>query len=46
MNGLMDNNILYRIKIIELELDNNNYDNLYGAVTWPFRYKGASQATK
>ena len=26
--------------------NNNNYDNLYGAVTWPYRYKGASQATK
>src|SRR6218665_2778744 len=23
-----------------------NYDNLYGAVTRPYRYKGASQATK
>jgi len=20
--------------------DNNNYDNLYGAITWPYRYKG------
>ena len=26
--------------------NNNNYDNLYGAVTRPYRYKGASQATK
>src|SRR6218665_2518562 len=25
--------------------NNNNYDNLYGAVTWPCRYKGALQAT-
>ena len=23
----------------------NNYDNLYGAVTQPYRYKGALQAT-
>jgi len=26
--------------------NNNNNDNLYGAVTRPYRYKGASQATK
>jgi len=26
--------------------NNNNYDNLYGAIMWPYRYKGASQATK
>src|SRR6218665_889361 len=26
--------------------NNNNYDNLYGAVTRPYCYKGASQATK
>ena len=25
---------------------NDNYENLYGAVTRPYRYKGASQATK
>jgi len=25
--------------------NNNNYDNLYGAVTWPYRFKVASQAT-
>jgi len=31
----------------ELRLNNNNiYDNLDGAVTRPYRYKGASQATK
>jgi len=24
--------------------NNNNYDNLYGAVTRPYRYKGALQA--
>jgi len=24
--------------------NNNNYDNLYGAVTQPYHYKGASQA--
>jgi len=22
---------------------NNNNDNLYGAVTWPYHYKGTSQ---
>jgi len=27
-------------------VSNNNYDNLYGTVTRPYRYKGASQATK
>jgi len=21
--------------------NNNNYDNIYGSVTWPYRYKGA-----
>ena len=26
--------------------NNNNNDNLYGAVTRPYRYKGASQATR
>jgi len=26
--------------------NNNNYDNLYGAITRPYHYKGASQATK
>jgi len=26
-------------------INNNNYDNLYGAVTRPYRYKGALQAT-
>src|SRR6218665_4143891 len=26
--------------------NNNNYDNLYGAVTWPYRYKGASQTVE
>jgi len=25
--------------------NNNNYDNLYGTVTRPYRYKGALQAT-
>jgi len=25
--------------------NNNNYDNLYGALTRPYRYKGALQAT-
>src|SRR6218665_457866 len=25
---------------------NNNYDNLYGAVTRPYRYKGASQTAE
>jgi len=25
--------------------NNNNYDNLYGAVTRPYRYKGTLQAT-
>jgi len=25
---------------------NNNYDNLCGAVTWQYRYKGTSQTTK
>jgi len=24
---------------------NNNNDNSYGTVTWPYRYKGTSQAT-
>ena len=33
----------YKLIIIN---NNNNYDNLYGAVTRPYRYKGASQATK
>jgi len=28
-----------------IEIINNNYDNLYGAVTRPYRYKGASPAT-
>jgi len=30
----------------EINNNNNNYDNLYGAVTRPYRYKDASQATK
>jgi len=28
-----------------LTVNNNNYNNLYGAVTRPYYYKGASQAT-
>ena len=30
----------------EVNNNNNNNDNLYGAVTRPYRYKGASQATR
>ena len=26
--------------------NNNNYDKLYGDITQPYRYKGASQTTK
>jgi len=29
-----------------IKLNNNNYDNLYGAVTRPYCYMGVSQATK
>ena len=32
--------------VLQHNNNNNNYDNLYGAVTRPYRYKGASQATK
>ena len=35
-------------QLTELDLNaiNNNYDNLYGAVTQPYRYKDASQSTE
>ena len=26
--------------------NNNNYDNLYGTITQPYRYKGTLQATR
>ena len=44
-NNVVDTN---RSSLVDQSDDlnnNNNYDNLYGAVTRPYRYKGALQAT-
>jgi len=32
-------------KFLLVNNNNNNYDNLYGAVMWPYNYMGALQAT-
>jgi len=35
--------VILNISTFIINNNNNNYDNLYGAVTRPYRYKGASQ---
>ena len=36
---------LFRIDYMQLCIINNNNDNLYGTITQPYRYKGASETT-
>ena len=46
MNKLSDVAFVSAEKFSNIYIDNNNNDNLYGAVTQPCRYKGASQSTE
>ena len=44
MNWQVSDNIAHPRQSLVINNNNNNYDNLYGAVKWPYRYKGALQA--
>ena len=41
---LSNESLQYFLKFLKVSI-NNNYDNLYGTVTRPYRYKDALQAT-